>query len=82
MERTVLPDYASAIYAHHFSIGKCLAYSLARLLVKVGLCVGGVEHGSVDNKEVGVCGWQALLTVEYRLWHGEFYQAVWFSLGC
>jgi hypothetical protein len=78
----MLPDDASAIDAHHFSVGECLAYGLACLLVKVGLCVGGKEYGSVDNKEVGICGWQSLLTVEYRLWHGEFYQAVWLPLGC
>ena len=60
----MLPDDASAIDANQFSVGKCLAYGLARLLVKVGLCVGGKEYGSVDNKEVGICGWQTLLTVE------------------
>ena len=50
----MLADDDTAVDADKFVVGESLAQSLGSRLVIVGLVVGGINHGAVDDEEVGI----------------------------
>lgn len=64
----MLTDKDAAVDADDVVMGKGLLELAPRLFVVVGLCVGGVEDGSVDDEEIGVGGRESVALVCRRHW--------------
>ena len=54
MQTTVLTDDRTAVDANDIAVGEGLLDDAHGLCVKVGLGVGGNEHGTVDDQVVSV----------------------------
>lgn len=59
----MLTDDGPTINAHNLAIGEGFANDAHGLCVKVGLCVGGYQNGTIENQIVSVCGRQAVKTL-------------------
>ena len=68
----MLLDDTSTVDAHDGSAGESLADDAEGLSVEVGLGIGGAEHGSVDDEEVGVGGWQPFALADDGAGMGSF----------
>ena len=80
MERTMLIDEGSAIDTYNFVAGECESKLLSCKVVGVGVVVGGVKDGVVQNEVVGIGGWEAqAFVIVCRFCHGEWYKAVGFA---
>lgn len=79
MQRPVLANEGTAVDTHNLIAGEGLLKHLGSTAVIVGLGVGGVEHGPVHHKEVGVGGWQAFAVFYYGIGHRQGEQTVGFS---
>ena len=87
MERTMLDNQWTTVDADYLAVGECVGNNCGSLGVEVGLGVGGIEHRSVDDEEIGVGGWQTfgalrgtveelLAVVVYRAGGGQAQQAI------
>ena len=63
VERAMLDDYRTAVDADNLAVGEGVSDYSCCLGVEVGLGVGGIEHRSVDDEEIGVGGWQTFGTL-------------------
>ena len=72
----MLADDGTTVDANDITTWECLADDAKCLAVKVGLVVGRTEHGSVDNQEVSIGGWQPFSFVEDGSWHGQLQQPI------
>ena len=60
----MLFDERAAVNAHNLQARECgLKYLCGTGIVR-GLCVCGVEYSLVDDKEIGICGRQALAVLD------------------
>ena len=76
MQTTMLFDNGTTVDAYDFSVGKCLLDNLHRLLVKVGLIVGGHQYSTVNDQVVGVSSRQAIALVVDGAGQRQFQQTV------
>lgn len=60
MQGAVLLDDGTAVDAYDLPIWESLANRAHRLLVEVGLVIGGNQYRSVDDEVVGIGGRQSL----------------------
>ena len=58
MERAMLDDDRATVDADNLAVGEGVSDYSCCLGVEVVLGVGGIEHRSVDDEEIGVGGWQ------------------------
>ena len=56
----MLDDDRATVDADNLAVGEGVSDYSCCLGVEVGLGVGGIEHRSVDDEEIGVGGWQWL----------------------
>ena len=61
MQRAMLADEYAAIDADDLAVGEGFAEYLGSPLVILRLVVGGIEHGTIDDEEVGIGGGQTLI---------------------
>lgn len=54
----MLDDDRATVDADNLAVGEGVSDYSCCLGVEVGLGVGGIEHRSVDDEEIGVGGWQ------------------------
>ena len=71
VEGAVLDDDTLAVDANDVAVGEGVGDGLGGFVVEVGLSVGRVEHGIVDNEEVGVGGRQTLAVAIDGSGHGQ-----------
>ena len=60
MQTAMLLDNSPTVNANNLSVRESLLDDVHRLLVKVGLRIGGYQYCSVDDQVVGVCGRQSI----------------------
>ena len=83
----MLDDDRATVDADNLAVGEGVSDYSCCLGVEVGLGVGGIEHRSVDDEEIGVGGWQTfgalrgtveelLAVVVYRAGGGKAQQAI------
>ena len=60
MQTAMLLDNSPTVNANNLSVRESLLDDVHRLLVKVGLGIGGYQYRSVDDQIVGVCGRQSI----------------------
>ena len=82
MKTAMLFDDTSAVDAHNLTLREGLADQTERFCVEIRLGVGGTEHGTVDNQEVGIGGRQTILAVVDGSGHGELEQPVGLAFKC
>ena len=78
----MLLDESPAVDADDFISGKSLLQDACRGSVIVGLGIGGVEHGVVENKEVGIGGRQPFPFVEDGGGHGQWQEPERLAVAC
>ena len=73
----MLLDNTSTVDANNLPIRESLANQSQRLSIKVGLVIGRTEHGTVDDKEIGIGGRQPVTAfVVDGPWHGQLHQSI------
>ena len=65
----MLADKGAAVNANYFISEEGLPKHLGSTTVVVGLIVGGIEHGFVQDEEVGIGGRQAFAIFEDSIGH-------------
>ena len=60
----MLAHYHTSVDADDVETGESERECLAGQCIEIGLVVGGDEHGSIEDDEVGVSGWQPVAVVE------------------
>ena len=60
MQTTMLFDDGATVYTNDFSIGIGLTNDAESFGIKVGLCIGGHQYGTIDDQIVGIGGRQPL----------------------
>lgn len=91
MQRTVLANQHTAVDAYNLAAREGFLQHLSRPLVVGRLVIGRVEHGIVNDEEVGVGGRQSLVAfvldgigevaLEYGVGHWQWQQAVRLAVG-
>ena len=72
----MLTDDRTAVDAYDFAIGEGEGNRTQGLLVKVGLVIGGTEHGIIDDKIVGIGGWQSVVSIVDRTGQRQAQQTI------
>ena len=76
MQRPVLANEGTAVDTHNLIAGEGLLKHLGSTTVVVRLGVGGIEHGSVQDEEVGVGGRQTFAVFHHGVGHGQGEQTI------
>ena len=76
MDASVLADDGERIYTDDFSVREGELDLLSGFLVFLWLVVGRVNHGSIQDEEVGVSGWQSVAIIIDCVRHRQFQQSV------
>jgi hypothetical protein len=80
MEAAMLFDNATTIDGYDLTIRESLANQTEGLCVEIRLGVGGTEHSTVDDQEVGIRGRQTIVLIIDRTRHGELHQLIGLAL--
>ena len=92
MQRAMLTHEYLTVDAYNLTVGEGLLQDRQCLGILDRLAVGRHENGTVDDKEVGIGGWQTLLTflldeireiaLDDSIWQRNRKQTVWMSVRC
>ena len=73
MEAAMLFDNATTIDGYDLTIRESLADQTKCFCVEIGLGLGGTEHGTNDDQEVGIRGRQTIVLIIDGSRHGELH---------
>lgn len=76
MDASMLADDGERIYTDDFSVWEGELNLLFSFLVFLRLVVSRVNHGSIQDEEVGVGSWQSIAIIIDCVWHWQFQQSV------